>query len=86
MSSKLLEIDNGEATVYNTNYSGYLIEKERRYNLLMENWAEQQAYFKRLEDRAKRMAQAGMATNSKVMTRKAGSCLPVLKEKRKRCP
>ena len=38
----------------------------------MENWAEQQAYFKRLEDRAKRMAQAGMATNSKVMTRKAG--------------
>lgn len=72
VSSKLLEIDNGEATVYNTNYSGYLIEKERRYNLLMENWAEQQAYFKRLEDRAKRMAQAGMATNSKVMTRKAG--------------
>ena len=52
VSSKLLEIDNGEATVYNTNYSGYLIEKERRYNLLMENWAEQQAYFKRLEDRA----------------------------------
>lgn len=38
VSSKLLEIDNGEATVYNTNYSGYLIEKERRYNLLMENW------------------------------------------------
>jgi len=72
VSSRLLEIDNGEATVYNTNYSGYLIEKERRYNQLMENWAEQQAYFKRLEDRATRMAQAGMATNSKVMTRKAG--------------
>ncbi len=72
VSSKLLEIDNGEATVYNTNYSGYLIEKERRYNQLMENWLEQQAYFKRLEDRATRMAQAGMATNSKVMTRKAG--------------
>lgn len=72
VSSKLLEIDNGEATVYNTNYSGYLIEKERRYNQLLENWVEQQAYFKRLEDRATRMAQAGMATNSKVMTRKAG--------------
>lgn len=72
VSGKLLEIDNGEATVYNTNYSGYLTEKERRYNQLMENWEEQQAYFKRLEDRAKRMAQAGMATNSKVMTRKAG--------------
>ncbi len=72
VSSKLLEIDNGEATVYNTNYSGYLIEKERRYNQLMENWVEQQAYFKRLEDRATRMAQAGMATNSKAMTRKAG--------------
>ncbi|MDE6674621.1 MAG: ATP-binding cassette domain-containing protein, partial [Acetatifactor sp.] len=41
VSSKLLEIDNGEATVYNTNYSGYLIEKERRYNQLMENWVEQ---------------------------------------------
>ena len=72
VSNKLLEIDNGEATVYNTNYSGYLIEKEKRYNQLLENWVEQQAYFKRLEDRAKRMAQAGMATNSKVMTRKAG--------------
>lgn len=72
VSSKLLEIDNGEATVYNTNYSGYLIEKERRYNQLLENWVEQQAYFKRLEDRATRMAQAGMATNSKAMTRKAG--------------
>ncbi len=72
VSGKLLEIDNSEATVYNTNYSGYLIEKERRYNQLMENWEEQQAYFKRLEDRANRMAQAGMATNSKVMTRKAG--------------
>lgn len=72
VSGRLLEIDNGEGTVYNTNYSGYLTEKERRYNQLMENWVEQQAYFKRLEDRATRMAQAGMATNSKVMTRKAG--------------
>ncbi len=72
VSSRLLEIDNGEGTVYDTNYSGYLMEKERRYNQLMEKWEDQQAYFRRLEERATRMAQAGMAVNSKVMTRKAG--------------
>ena len=54
-----------EATVYNTNYSGYLIEKERRYNLLMETGLGTAGIPWRLEDRAKRMAQAGMATNSR---------------------
>ena len=71
MSHKILEIDNGEGTIYHTNYTGYLNEKERRYEKLMANWEEQQTYFKRLEDEAKRMAQAGMATNSHAMTRKA---------------
>ena len=72
MSDKMLEIDYGEGTIYHTNYSGYLAEKERRYEQIMANWADQQAYFKRLEERAKAMAQAGMAANSKTMTRKAG--------------
>ena len=71
MSDRMLEID-GEGTVYNTNYSGYLDEKERRYEKIMANWEDQQAYFKRFEDQARRMAQAGMATNSTSMTRKAG--------------
>lgn len=71
MSDKILEIDNGEGTIYNSNYSGYLDERERRYEKLMANWEEQQTYFKRLENEAKRMAQAGMATNSHAMTRKA---------------
>jgi len=71
MSDKILEIDNDEGTIYNTNYSGYLQEKEKRFEKLMANYEEQQAYFKRLEEVAKRMAQAGMATNSTAMTRKA---------------
>lgn len=71
MSDRIFEIDNGEGTIYNTNYSGYLDEKEKYYEKLLTDWKEQQAYFKRLEDQAKRMAQAGMATNSKAMTRKA---------------
>jgi len=74
MSDKMLEID-GECTVYNTNYSGYLEEKEKRYEKIMANWEDQQAYFKRLEDQAKRMAQAGMATNSTAMTRRASVML-----------
>lgn len=71
MSDKILEIDNGEGTIYSTNYTDYLNEKEKRFEKLITNWEEQQAYFKRLEDEAKRMAQAGMATNSTAMTRKA---------------
>ncbi len=71
MNGKILEIANGEGTLYSSNYSSYLEERERRYEKLMANWEEQQAYFKRLEEEAKRMAQAGMATNSHVMTRKA---------------
>jgi ATPase subunit of ABC transporter with duplicated ATPase domains len=31
MSNKILEIDNGEAIIYSTNYSGYLEEKERNF-------------------------------------------------------
>lgn len=71
MSDKILEIDNGEGTIYSTNYTDYLNEKEKRFEKLITNWEEQQVYFKRLEDEAKRMAQAGMATNSTAMTRKA---------------
>jgi len=72
ISDKIFEIDNGEGMLYNTNYSGYLKEKEERFAKLMANYEDQQAYFARLEEQAKRMAQAGMATNSTAMTRKAG--------------
>lgn len=71
MSDKILEIDNGEGTIYDTNYTDYLNEKGKRFEKLMADWEERQAYFKKLEDEAKRMAQAGMATNSTAMTRKA---------------
>jgi len=72
MSDKILEIDNGQGTVYSTSYTGYLAEKEKRFEKLMANWEDQQTYFKRLEEQARRMQQAGMATNSTAMTRKAG--------------
>jgi len=72
ISNKILEIDNGVAEIYNTNYSGYLKEEDSRFEKLMANYEDQQAYFARLEEQARRMAQAGMATNSTAMTRKAG--------------
>lgn len=70
-SNKILEIVDGEGVIYNMNYSDYLIEKKKRFEKLMANWEDQQVYFKRLENQAKRMAQVGMATNSKSLTKKS---------------
>ncbi|MCL2621409.1 MAG: ATP-binding cassette domain-containing protein, partial [Firmicutes bacterium] len=73
VSNKILELDDGEFTVYNTNYSGYLEEKERNFLKQMENFKDQQSYFKRLEEKIKYFASRGMATNSSTLTKKAAS-------------
>ena len=73
MSNKILEIDNGDVTLYNTNYTGYLEEKEKNFQTQMDNYKDQQAYFKRMEDQIKFFAERGMATNSSTLTKKASA-------------
>ena len=71
VSNKILEINKNHPEMYSTNYSQYLIEKEERYNKQLMEYKMQQEYFDKLEKQYKRFADAGMATNSTAMTRKA---------------
>ena len=71
VSDKILEIDKNHSEIYSSNYSQYLVEKEERYNKQLMEYKMQQDYFDKLEKQYKRFADAGMATNSTAMTRKA---------------
>lgn len=71
VSDKILEINKNHSEIYSTNYSQYLVEKEERYNKQLMEYKMQQDYFDKLEKQYKRFADAGMATNSTAMTRKA---------------
>lgn len=71
VSKKILEINSTNPELYFTNYSGYLIEKEERYNKQLLEYNNQQEYFNKLEKQYRRFADSGMATNSTAMTRKA---------------
>lgn len=71
ISNKILELNYGEANVYHTNYTGFLKEKKDQFEKQMADYKSQQEYFNKLEKQAKRFAEAGMATNSTVMTKKA---------------
>ncbi len=73
ISNKILEIDNGQATIYNTNYSNYLEEKEINFQKQMTDYKTQQQYFKRMEEQIDYFAQMGMAKNSSTMTKRAAS-------------
>ena len=71
MSNKILDIDDGTATVYNTNYSGFLIDKKRNFEKQMADYKTQQDLLKRLEAEKKYFAERGMATNSSTLTARA---------------
>ena len=71
MSNKILDIDNGIAKVYSTNYSGFLVEKERDFEKQMADYKDQQAVIKKLEEEKKYFAERGMATNSSTLTNRA---------------
>ena len=71
VSDKILEIDKNHSEIYSSNYSQYLVEKEERYNKQLMEYKMQQDYFDKLEKQYKRFADAGMATNSTAITRKA---------------
>jgi len=71
MSNKILDIDDGTATVYSTNYSGFLVEKQRNFEKQMADYKSQQELLKKLEAEKKYFAERGMATNSSTLTARA---------------
>ncbi len=83
MSNKILALDNG-AKVYNTNYSGYLTERQRDFEKQMAEYKNQQLAMKRLEEQIKYFAERGMATNSSTLCDRAHVLQTQLDRMRKR--
>ncbi len=71
MSSKILDLSSVEAKVYNTNYSGYLIEREKEFEKQMADYKNQQIIIKRLQEQIKYFSERGMATNSSTLCDRA---------------
>ena len=71
MSNRILDLDNGVGKIYDTNYTGYLEEKQKDFEKQMANYKDQQAIIKRLEEQRKYFAQRGMATNSSTLCDRA---------------
>lgn len=73
MSNKILAIDNGKAKVYSSNYSGYLIEREKEFEKQIAEFKNQQLAIKRLEEQIKYFSEIGMAKNSSTLCDRAHS-------------
>lgn len=71
MSNKILDLNDIEPKVYNTNYSNYLIEKEREYEKQLALYEDQQIVIKRLQEQIKYFSQMGMAKNSSTLCDRA---------------
>ena len=73
MSNQILALDNGISKIYKTNYSGYIIEKQRDFEKQMAEYKDQQTAMKRLEEQIKYFSERGMATNSSTLCDRAHS-------------
>lgn len=73
MSNKILAINDGKAKVYSTNYSGYLIEREKEFEKQMAEFKNQQLTIERLEEQIKYFSEMGMAKNSSTLCDRAHS-------------
>lgn len=71
MSSKILDLSDVEAKVYSTNYSGYLVEREREFQKQLSDYKNQQLVIKRLQEQIKYFSERGMATNSSTLCNRA---------------
>lgn len=71
MSNKILDLSDSEAKVYNTNYSGYLIEREKEFEKQMALYEDQQIVIKRLHEQIKYFSEMGMAKNSSTLCDRA---------------
>ncbi|OAB34069.1 ribosomal protection-like ABC-F family protein [Paenibacillus glacialis] len=61
--TKVIEIEDGEAFTYHTNYSGYMKEKETRLLLQFADYQEQQKQIKKMQDSIKQLIEWGNRSN-----------------------
>ena len=83
MSNQILALDNEMTKIYKTNYSGYLIEKQKDFEKQMAEYKDQQTAMKRLEEQIKYFSERGMATNSSTLCDRAHSLQTQLDRMRK---
>ncbi|ASA19684.1 ribosomal protection-like ABC-F family protein [Paenibacillus donghaensis] len=60
---KVVELEDGEAILYHTNYSGYQTEKETRLLLQFADYQEQQKKIKQMQESIKRLIEWGNRSN-----------------------
>ncbi|MEK4063166.1 MULTISPECIES: ribosomal protection-like ABC-F family protein [Paenibacillus] len=60
---KVIEIEDGEAITYHTNYSGYQVEKEARLLQQFADYQEQQKKIKQMQESIKRLIEWGNRSN-----------------------
>lgn len=71
MSNKILSLDDISPKVYNTNYTGYLEERQRDFEKQMAEYKDQQLVIKRMEEQIKYFSEFGMYKNSSAMCDRA---------------
>lgn len=67
MSNKILDLSGNVPKVYNTNYTGYINERDRDFEKQMSSYKDQQQTIKRLQEQIKYFSERGMATNSSTL-------------------
>ena len=71
MSNKILDLSGNVPKVYNTNYTGYINERDRDFEKQMSSYKDQQQVIKRLQEQIKYFSERGMATNSSTLCNRA---------------
>ena len=71
MSNKILDLSGNVPKVYNTNYTGYINERDRDFEKQMSSYKDQQQTIKRLQEQIKYFSERGMATNSSTLCNRA---------------
>lgn len=71
MSNKILDLTNVEPKIYNTNYTGYLKERERDFEKQLSAYKDQQLVIKRLREQIKYFSEMGMAKDSPTLLNRA---------------
>lgn len=71
MSNKILDLTNVEPKIYNTNYTGYLKERERDFEKQLSAYKDQQLVIKRLREQIKYFSEMGMTKDSPTLLNRA---------------
>ncbi|MGZ0038762.1 ribosomal protection-like ABC-F family protein [Paenibacillus ottowii] len=73
VAGKMIELEDGEAFTYYTNYSGYVKEKEERLLLQFEDYKEQQKRIKKMKEAIRRLEEWGRNGDNEKFFKKAAS-------------